>query len=187
MNRFRHVLLLVLGLCAACAHVSLPADRECERLHSRLAYCLLEPARLADVPERLDRVTVESPAGRQDFVGQVGFTRERMTLVGQTATGMGLFRIDWDGDTLRQDFRSEEIELDARRLLALIQLVFAPDDALASAIIGGRVVDSHGEAGRERHLVLTGGRRVARIRYGESGQDIHIILDESVRIHLRAL
>lgn len=187
MALLRHGLLLVLLACAACAHVSVPDDRECERLHARLAYCLLDPSLLADTPERLDRVTVESPDGRHDFIAQVGFGAERMTLVGQTASGMGLFRIDWDGEHLQQQFRSEEVDMDGRRLLALIQLVFASPESLGPAVIGGRVRDSTGEAGRKRELLLDNGREVASVRYGQDGDDIHIILGEAVRIRLRPL
>jgi hypothetical protein len=187
MSVLRHGFLLLLLAGVGCAHVSVPEDRECERLHARLAYCLLDPSQLAETPERLDRVTVEGPDGRHDFIGQVGFGAERMTLVGQTASGMGLFRIDWDGEQLQQQFRSEEVDLDARRLLALIQLVFASPESLGPAVIGGRVRDSTGEAGRERELLLDNGREVARVRYGQAGDDIHIILGDAVRIRLRPL
>ncbi|MDQ2069985.1 DUF3261 domain-containing protein [Natronospira bacteriovora] len=165
-----HVVLIFTLLLAACAHVSLPPERECERLHARLAYCLIEPAALADPEERLDRVEVRSPEGRQTFIGQIAFDSERTLLVGQSQTGMGLFRIEWDGTRLQQSVRSEEMGLDGRRLLALIQLVFASPDQLATAVIGGRVSDRAMDDGRERRLTLDGGRLLARIHYAPDGE-----------------
>lgn len=160
--RPRYLLIPLLALLlAACVHTPLPEEGECERLHPRLAYCLLAPAAMGGQLQRLDMVRVEGPEASHRFVGQLSVADDRLDLAAYSPTGVGLFRLQWDGETLDHDAPSEEMAIPPARLVALLQWVLAPIEALDGAVHGGRVTQRETEGGRERSLVLDNGETVA--------------------------
>ena len=105
--RLSHLLmplaLLAALILAACAAPSLPDDQQCERLDRRLGYCLVAPSELGWQGERMDRVQVQGPEGRQGFIAQLRSDDESLLLAAQSLTGMRLFRMHWDGSELDVD------------------------------------------------------------------------------------
>lgn len=192
MNRMRVLpLLLLLLVLSGCAAPTLPEGRECERLHPRLTVCLLTPAEMGPARERQDLVRISTPEGEQRFVGQLALRSERLDLVALTPTGLGLFRLRWDGETLNHDAPVDELPVSATRLVALLQWVLAPTEALGPVTIGGRVRERPVEGGVERLLQLDGGRTVgrARLETGPSGTVGAITIDfgEDTRVRLTPL
>jgi|GEM_PF-2466819 len=177
-------LALGLFLLAACAPVPLPDEPGCERLHARLAYCLLSPAEMGAVSERLDRVTVISPAGRQDFIGQLRVEEERFLLAAQSLTGMALFRVEWDGQNVASRGQFPDAAPSPMQLLALLQLTLAEPESLNRVIHGGRL---ESEAGGDRRLRLDDGRVILRILQVPETGAIEIVMDEDIRISLEPL
>lgn len=191
MNRIGILgLFLLMAALAGCAAPTLPDDRECERLHPRLAVCLLTPGEMGQPRERLDMVRVSTPDGDQRFVGQLSLQSDRLDLAAHTPTGLGLFRLRWDGETLNHDV-PEERPVSPRRLVALLQWVLAPVQAVDEALIGGHVRERGVDAGTERILELDGGRVVGRALL-ETGPDgamaaVTIEIGDDIRIRLTPL
>lgn len=184
-------LLLPALLLAGCATLPLPEDRQCERLHPRLAFCLLTPGEMGQPRERMDMVRVTTPEGGQRFVGQLSLQAERLDMAAHTPTGLGLFRLRWDGETLNHDAPMEDLPVSPRRLVALLQWVLAPVEALDQAVVGGQVREQAGPTGTERILELDGGRVVGRASL-EAGPDgapgaITIEIGDDIRIRLTPL
>jgi len=180
-----YALASALLLLAACAPVSVPEDGYCEHFHARLAYCLVAPADMVMVSERLDRVTVEYDGEHRVFIGQLAVNEREMRLAAHALTGMNLFQLAWDGQDIDYQVREASMELEPSRLIALLQLVVAPMEALEGKVHGGRVVESRWDGVRERRLQLDGGRQVMRIRFME--ERVLIEFGEDTRITLTPL
>lgn len=192
MNRIGLLgLFLLVAALAGCAMPTLPEDRACERLHPRLAFCLLTPGEMGQPRERMDMVRVSTPAGDQRFIGQLSLQSDRLDLAAHTPTGLGLFRLRWDGETLNHDAPIEELPVSPRRLVALLQWVLAPVEALDEAVVGGQVREQEGATGTERILELDGGRVVGRANLEASPDGtpgaITIEIGDDIRIRLTPL
>lgn len=184
-------LFLFLAVLAGCSMPTLPEDRVCERLHPRLAFCLLTPGEMGQPRERMDMVRVSTPEGGQRFVGQLSLQAERLDMAAHTPTGLGLFRLRWDGKTLNHEAPMEALPVSPRRLVALLQWVLAPVEALDEAVVGGRVRERDVDTGTERILELDGGRVVGRARL-DTGPDgapdaVTIEIGDDIRIRLTPL
>ncbi|MCP1727719.1 hypothetical protein J2T60_001719 [Natronospira proteinivora] len=178
------LLCLLLAALTACAPLTLPDRSGCERLHARLAYCLLTPAEMGRSLERLDRVQLRSPAGRQDFIGQLAVDEKRFLLAAQSLTGMALFRVEWDGEQLSSRGRFPDEAPEPIQLLALLQLLLAEPEDLNRVIYGGHLeVDEQGD----RRLRLDNGRVILRILRASDTGMIEMIMDEDIRITLEPL
>ncbi len=184
---------LLAFLTACAAPVSLPDGEYCEHLHPRLGFCLLAPEEMGVMEERLDRVTVETPEETQSFVGQLAVSEGVMQMAAQSLSGVGLFRVRWDGEEIDADTAVPIAQLEATHLVALLQVGFAPSDKLNAALLGGRVSERDDGEGRERELVLDDGRSFLRVRHEGSpgpGTAVEITagLDEQrTRIRLEPL
>lgn len=139
-------ILFICGLVTACSHT---VQREtCVQLDEEVSYCLA-PIPLANsddlwVHSATQKAEINVDTSQHELMTQLEIDANQLTLVGLAPLGQALFTLTFDGHTLNSE-QSLLLgsEFKAEYLLALIQLIYWPEETVNAHLRGAKMISNH--------------------------------------------
>lgn len=129
----------------------------CVDLAKDVTYCLAPIPAGSQIRSATQQVAINVNDSRHELLSQLELDREKLTLVGLAPLGQALFTLVFDGASLNsQQSMLLGDEFKAEYLLALIQLIYWPEEDVNAHLQGARLTSPECDAPRCRRIYATG-------------------------------
>lgn len=152
----RFCILICLALLVSACSQTLQRQT-CVALAKDVSYCLAPIPSNSQERSVTQQVAINVNNSRHELLSQLELDREQLTLVGLAPLGQALFTLVFDGVSLNsQQSMLLGDEFKAEYLLALIQLIYWPQEDVNAHLQGAKLTSPECDAPRCRRIYATG-------------------------------
>ncbi len=168
------ILVCLSLLVSACSQTL--QRQTCVALAKNVTYCLAPIPANSQVRSVTQQVAIHVNDSRHELLTQLELDREQLTLVGLAPLGQALFTLVFDGTELQsQQSMLLGDEFKAEYLLALIQLIYWPEEDVNAHLQGAKLTSPECDAPQCRRIYASGSdtkdnqqESILKIRFNKS-------------------
>jgi len=175
---------ILIGLVLLVSACSQTLQRQtCVTLAKNITYCLAPIPADSQVRSVTQRVAIDVNESHHELLTQLELDRKQLTLVGLAPLGQALFTLVFDGTELQsQQSMLLGDEFKAEYLLALIQLIYWPEEEVNAHLQGAKLISPECDAPRCRRIYAMGDdtkehqqESILKIRFDKSDPWIAVV------------